>query len=219
MAVTDSRVRKGSLIVDGQIFSCQPTNVNITPEHTGGDEETLEVLCGDTVTDAASATLTATLNMVAIQDFTNPAGLIAFAWSNDGLEKDFSWQPTEDPLDTWTGRTVVQALTAGGDVAARLTTDAAWPINYLKLPEKLGAKVVLGSAIAITGVTAGDPGAFTPSGADLPDDLAALKLDAVVGDTGSAKPTAAWTTGQWVYLGDGSEAHWDGTAWLDGKAP
>jgi hypothetical protein len=216
MTVVDSRVRKGSLIVDGQTFSCQPTNVNIAPEHTGGDEEPIEVLCGDTVSDAASATLTATLNMVAIQDFTNPQGLIGFAWKNDSQEKDFEWQPTEDPADTWTGKVTVQAITAGGDVAARLTTDVAWPITYLTLPVKLGGDVVIGSG-AITGVTAGTPGSFTPAGSE-PANLAALKADPVVGDAGTSKPSTAWTTGQHVLLGDASQAHWDGTAWVVGAA-
>jgi hypothetical protein len=218
MTVVDSRVRKGSLIVDGQTFSCQPTNVNIAPEHSGGDEEVLEVLCGDTISDAASATLTATLNMVAIQDFTNATGLIGFAWANDSQEKDFAWRPTEDADDTWVGRVTVQAITAGGDVAARLTTDVAWPITYLTLPTKLGGNVVIGSATAITGVTAGAPGSFTPDGAALPSNLTALKADTVVGDTGSAKPSTAWTTGQYVALADASHAYWDGTAWASGQA-
>jgi hypothetical protein len=72
--------------------------------------------------------------------------------------------------------------------------------------------------IAITGVTAGTPGAFAPANADLPATLAALKADPVVGDTGSNAPTGAWTTGQYVVLGDASQAHWDGSAWLVGAA-
>jgi hypothetical protein len=74
------------------------------------------------------------------------------------------------------------------------------------------------AAIPISGVTPGTPGAFTPANADLPDNLAALKADPVVGDTGSNAPVAAWTTGQFVILGDASQAHWDGSAWLVGAA-
>ena len=220
MAVTDSRVKKGSLIIDGRAFSCQPTNVNIAVDHTASTEDPVEVLCGDTVVDAGSSSKTANLAITAIQDFTNPAGLIGFSWLNDGLEKDFSWCSTEDPDDTWQGRVTVQALTVGGDVAARLTTDATWPIGYLKMPIKLdpAQKVVIGSPIAITGVTAGSPGSFNPAGAELPDSLATLKADTVVGDAGSNKPTATWTTGQYVTLADASEAHWSGTAWTVGRA-
>jgi hypothetical protein len=62
-----------------------------------------------------------------------------------------------------------------------------------------------------TGATAGTPGTFTPAGADSPDKLAEL--------TGvTAVPATAWTTGQYVLLGDGTFAHWSSTAWVAGKA-
>lgn len=64
---------------------------------------------------------------------------------------------------------------------------------------------------AATGATAGTPGAFTPAGCDSPDKLAEL-----VGVT--ASPATAWTTGQYVLLGDGTFAHWVGAAWAAGKA-
>ena len=67
-------------------------------------------------------------------------------------------------------------------------------------------------AIAATGATAGSPGSFTPSGAVAPANLAALS-----GVT--ANPTTAWTTGQYVLLGDSTKAYWDGTAWQAGQAP
>jgi hypothetical protein len=63
-----------------------------------------------------------------------------------------------------------------------------------------------------TGATAGTPGSFTPAGCATPTtlgDLAGLV----------AEPTTAWTTGQSVVLGDGSDASWDGTAWVAGLAP
>jgi hypothetical protein len=49
--------------------------------------------------------------------------------------------------------------------------------------------------------------------------LAALKAHATIGDSGTAKPTAAFTEGQYVKLADGSKASWDGTAWVAGAAP
>jgi len=221
VAVVDSRVRKGSLTIGGEVFSCQPTNVNIAPDHSGTTEDPVEVLCGDTISDTGSQTLTATLNITAIQDFTNADGFVGYAWAQDGTEQDFTWEPTEDPTDAWSGKTTVQAVTMGGDVATRLTSEAAWPITELIMPTKLGGKTVIGSTgtVAVTGVTAGTPGSFQPSGATLPADLPALKADPVVGDAGSSKPTTAWTTAQYVAVGDGSHAYWDGTAWLVGEAP
>ena len=57
---------------------------------------------------------------------------------------------------------------------------------------------------------AGDPGTF--GSAALPDSLADM--------TGiTAYPTTAWDGGQYVLLGNGSAAHWNGTTWVAGSAP
>lgn len=63
--------------------------------------------------------------------------------------------------------------------------------------------------IVATGATAGLPGTFTPAGATPPATLAAMA--SVV-----ASPATAWTTGQHVELGNGSDANWNGTAWVAG---
>ncbi|MGP3686243.1 phage tail tube protein [Streptomyces sp. IBSNAI002] len=68
----------------------------------------------------------------------------------------------------------------------------------------------LGGVLA-TGATAGSPGSFTPEGAVVPANLAALA--GVI-----ATPTTKWTTGQHVNLGDGSKAFWNTTAWAAGTA-
>lgn len=159
MPITDSRVRKGILtlgVTPGTDFSCQPTAVAITPENTGGDAEEVEVLCGEFATDATSATLGAALTMTAIQDFTAASGasLIGYSWVHNNEELPFTWQPTENTADKWTGRVVVQALTVGGDVGVRITTDAAWKVTDLSLPTNLGGDHVI------------DGGTYTPPAAD-----------------------------------------------------
>lgn len=63
-----------------------------------------------------------------------------------------------------------------------------------------------------TGATAGSPGTLTPANSYPPADLA----DAQTGFV--ASPTTAWTAGQYVTLGDGTTAHWSGTAWVAGVA-
>jgi len=69
------------------------------------------------------------------------------------------------------------------------------------------------SMVAATGASAtSTPGSFTPAGAMAPANLAGL---AAV----TATPSGAWTAGQYVRLGDGSSAHWNGTAWTAGVAP
>ena len=66
--------------------------------------------------------------------------------------------------------------------------------------------------VAATGAAPGTgAGTYTPAGATPPVNLAALT--GVV-----ANPATAWTTGQRIVLGDGSLAHWTGTAWAAGAA-
>jgi hypothetical protein len=74
-----------------------------------------------------------------------------------------------------------------------------------------GPPTVDKGTVAVAGATAGMPGYFTPSGATVPANLAAL--------TGlPATPNTAWTTGQYVITADLLAAHWSGTAWVAGKA-
>jgi hypothetical protein len=66
-------------------------------------------------------------------------------------------------------------------------------------------------AVAATGAQSGAPGYFTPSGASVPANLAAL--------TGiAATPATAWAVGQYVITADLLAAHWSGSAWVAGKA-
>jgi hypothetical protein len=60
-------------------------------------------------------------------------------------------------------------------------------------------------------VTAGTPGTWGPVDSFPPRNLADLQASSITG-------TGAWTSGQYVVLGDGSEAHWDGSAWVAGRA-
>jgi hypothetical protein len=71
----------------------------------------------------------------------------------------------------------------------------------------------VGVGTPATGATGGTPGQWTPAPAYGPEDLATLTAGGV-----TASPTTAWTTGQYVVLEDGTFAHWDGTAWIAGKA-
>jgi len=88
-------------------------------------------------------------------------------------------------------------------------------------PDKTDGCVLLEQPpeIALTGVTAGEPGTFQPANGTLPMDLADLKADPVVGDAGSNNPSTVWDTGEYVVLGNSSHAYWNGTAWASGDAP
>lgn len=75
-------------------------------------------------------------------------------------------------------------------------------------PTDTGA-IALG--VPATGATAGIPATLTPTNSYPPADLAAAS-------TLTASPTTAWTTGQYVLLGDGTKAHWTSSAWAAGPA-
>ena len=217
MTIVESRVKQGSLTVGGETFSCQPTSAAIEPSNEGGDAgDDVEVLCGDKLSGASGASLAANLTLTAIQDFTAASGtesLIGYSWAHNSETVDFTWNPTSDPVDEWVGKLTVQALNVGGGVNTRITSDAEWPITELTMPTRLGGKKVIGSGGAATGATAGTPGTWTPGGATPPASLAALQgaSPAVV-----ASPTTAWSTGQYVALGDATHAHWDSAAWTAG---
>lgn len=92
-----------------------------------------------------------------------------------------------------------------------------WPVGafrYIGITDVQPPAVTDGARAIIlaTGADAGDPGTFTPADSGPPMNLAGLA--SVVAD-----PLTAWTEGQHVVLGDGTHAHWDGSAWATGDAP
>jgi hypothetical protein len=91
----------------------------------------------------------------------------------------------------------------GGDAGTASEVVIDWNLT--------GPPTVDFGAVAATGATAGAPGFYTPSGAAIPANLAAL--------TGiTASPTTAWTVGQYVITADLLAAHWSSSAWVAGKA-
>jgi hypothetical protein len=129
MAITESKLKSGVLTFGPEdklllTASCQATAVTLEPdfEDTG---DAVETLCGDALT--ASQTTMWSLNFTGIQDWTNVEGFVNFAFDHDGETVDFTWTPNANG-PTWTGKCTVKAVLIGGDVDARLTTDAEWPV-------------------------------------------------------------------------------------------
>lgn len=108
-------------------------------------------------------------------------------------------------------------ITDRGDISYTRTGAVTYPVTLEASPDADGNSFTIltddgvysGAPIVATGATAGIPGSITPTGAVLPANLAAM-----TGKT--ASPTTAWTTGQYVVLGDGSVCHWSSTAWVEG---
>ena len=102
----------------------------------------------------------------------------------------------------WEGPAWLDASIKGG-VTSAVTIDATFVANGA------WSRTSQVAATGATGVTS--PGSFTPPGAMAPPNLAGM--------TGvTATPATAWAAGQYVTLGDGSTAHWNGTTWVAGVA-
>lgn len=110
--------------------SCQPTAVKITT--AAETEEGVETLCGDLEPD--TVTFSSSLEFTAIQDWSSEAGLVAYSHEHKGEVVGFQWMPNGATGPTYTGTVQVYPLDIGGDVAARLTSDGAWPIVSLDAP-------------------------------------------------------------------------------------
>jgi hypothetical protein len=190
-------------------ISCYVNNAGIEVSKESGSQTTK--LCG--VTRPGVTTYTYTLTGNVDVDLANASGLLALSWDNPGSTQEFEFTPNDALGVTFSGDLVIDPLNVKADeYGGDLTSDFSWVI--VGKPDR----AIAPATVAITGVTAGTPGSFQPANATIPADLAALKADPVVGDTGSNKPVAAWTTGQSVNLGTGS-AHWSGTAWVAGAKP
>jgi hypothetical protein len=66
--------------------------------------------------------------------------------------------------------------------------------------------------VPATGATAGTPGTFTPEGSIPPPDLASC-------GSLTASPSTPWASGEYVVLGDATEATYSGTDFVGGRAP
>lgn len=138
MPTTDTRQSQGvlefgSTPVD---FSCQITACSINP--TVDTTDSIEVLCGDKV--GGGATTNDTLEFTLISDYGGAAAtsLQAYSWANRGATVDFSWQPTDDVANVWTGTVEVQALQVGGEVGQQVTVTGSWPIRSITPPSGFG---------------------------------------------------------------------------------
>ncbi|WP_380166592.1 hypothetical protein [Jannaschia sp. R86511] len=133
MPITQSKLKNGSLTFavgaeEPAEFNTQATNVRITP---GYDEEgdAVTVLSGDSLTPDTVRTNELTIG--AIQDFTDPAGFVAYMWANDLAEAAFVWETDTAANDgvRFTGLVQLRAPEVGGDVNARLTTELTLIVN------------------------------------------------------------------------------------------
>lgn len=125
MAITDSRNKAGTLTLDAESFETQATAVSLVPA-TAEVGDSVETLSGDTITPDDETTWT--LNITAIQDFTDAAGLLEFLRANAGDTVAFTWKPTAAAIPNWTGTCKIRPTTIGGGVNVRLSSEIVLPV-------------------------------------------------------------------------------------------
>lgn len=132
MAVTESKLKSGTFTIGAAspgpqlIVATQAANVRIIP-NTSEDGDPLELLSGDVL--AADATTEWQLAAGLIQDFTDPAGVIAYSWDHAGETVPFVWAPAGALGPSYAGNVVVRPLEVGGDVNKRLENELEWVIT------------------------------------------------------------------------------------------
>lgn len=140
-----------------------------------------------------------------IGDFTIENAGVSFVISNATTKSGGSWGagPYDVVDDSGSPSPLLEPIGSADHLHVQLTTVA---------PPTPGCTCTA-SGPAPTGATAGTPGTWTPVDSYPEADLTSLIAAAI-----TASPTTAWTTGQYVLLQDGSQAHWNGTAWVAGAA-
>lgn len=122
MPIKEDKLKDGLLTLDAVEFAAQATNVSVEPTHDE-DGDPVETLDGSQLTP--DVTRGDTLKITAIQDFTDVAGFVNFTWENDLVTVPFSWKPRAAG-PTYSGNVQVRAVTVGGEVNKRITTEAEW---------------------------------------------------------------------------------------------
>lgn len=127
MAVTASKLKTGTLTLGGTAFACQAKNVTLSPPDMPSGDDAEEVLCGDPV-PSDNADDQWTLKITAVQDFDNPAGLIAHVLQNKGVEEAFVWTANENGFGA-SGTCKLWPGDVGGDVNKILDSSLEFPIT------------------------------------------------------------------------------------------
>ncbi len=132
MPITDARNKNGTLTLDGDSFEVQVTSVALTPS-TDEEGDAVETLSGDTITPDDVTTWT--LDITAIQDFTDAAGFLEFCRANAGDVVTFTWKPGAAAVPNWAGTCKIRPVVIGGNVNERLESEASFPLETGPTPD------------------------------------------------------------------------------------
>jgi len=128
-AIVDSRLGPGTLKLGTAPtpmtdFSTQASAVRLTPSTNSEDgTPTLAVPKPEPLTTVDWA-----LNIDAIQDFEEPAGLVNYLMDNALATQDFEWIPATADGTKFAGKVQIIPIEVGGDVAVQIVTSVELPL-------------------------------------------------------------------------------------------
>jgi len=124
MPFADSRLGPGTLMIGTSQFETQASAVRLTPD-VSSDDGTPTLAVPD---PAPETTISWALNIDAIQDFTEPAGLVNFLMDNALTEQPFTWVPFTAGETSFEGTVQIVPMEIGGDVAVQVVTSVELPV-------------------------------------------------------------------------------------------
>lgn len=102
-------------------ISCQLTNAVLTPDKD--TEESVTVLCGDTIPGAS--TYQWKLTGTALADLT-AGGIVDYTWTNQNTIVTFTFVPNTAAGASFTGELILDPLAVGGDSGKNMSADFEW---------------------------------------------------------------------------------------------
>lgn len=130
MSLTDARLGPGTLKLGAapgpptNEFNTQTSACRLTPSVDSTDgTPTLEI-----PEPAPLSEISWALNIDAIQDFSNAAGLVNYLFDNQLDEQLFEWIPATDDGTKYAGTVQILPMEIGGDVAVQIVTSVELPL-------------------------------------------------------------------------------------------
>lgn len=124
MPAADSRLGPGTLKLEANEFNTQVAACRLTPSVDSADgTPTLAV-----PDPAPETTISWALNIDAIQDFEEAAGLVNYLMDNALSEVPFEWVPLTSDGTEYSGVVQIVPIEVGGDVAVQVVTSVELPL-------------------------------------------------------------------------------------------
>jgi hypothetical protein len=120
----DSRLGVGTLTIGGTEYAYQASAVRLSPDVSSDDgTPTLAI-----PSPPPESSVSWALNIDAIQDFENPAGLVNYLMDHALEVVAFVWTPLTDAGVIYAGDVQLVPMEVGGDVAVQVVTSVELPV-------------------------------------------------------------------------------------------